>query len=243
MDNKEYKIDKFLIAFLSIISLAVISNFIFLFIIFNKIEKQEDFFESDGSFKEAMTTFFWVGEPANDDNGFINNFGSIWDGEWQSSYGGFDDPDDRCGYKPCAFEPNENAFYFALPYNDLDEYGRQKDNAVRIPWFKPAKDGESILKNTWIEIVYNGRISFAQWEDVGPFETDDIDYVFGDSFEYKNKAGVGAGLDVSPAVRDYLAMETNDIAKWRFVEAKDVPDGPWKEKITVSEVNRVFESR
>ena len=37
----------------------------------------------------------------------------------------------------------------------------------------------------------------------------------------------GAGLDVSPAVRDYLEMGGKDVCDWKFVEARDVPTGPW----------------
>ena len=38
----------------------------------------------------------------------------------------------------------------------------------------------------------------------------------------------GAGLDVSPAVRDYLGMRGGkDVCDWKFVEARDVPPGPW----------------
>ena len=37
----------------------------------------------------------------------------------------------------------------------------------------------------------------------------------------------GAGLDVSPAVRDYLGMNDTDVTDWRFVEFSEVPRGPW----------------
>ena len=38
----------------------------------------------------------------------------------------------------------------------------------------------------------------------------------------------GAGLDVSPAVRDYLGLApTRDVCDWKFVEFTDVPAGPW----------------
>src|SRR5438270_495526 len=37
----------------------------------------------------------------------------------------------------------------------------------------------------------------------------------------------GAGLDVSPAVRDYLGLNETDVTDWQFVEFKDVPHGPW----------------
>jgi hypothetical protein len=37
----------------------------------------------------------------------------------------------------------------------------------------------------------------------------------------------GAGIDVSPAVRDYLGLGSPDLVDWRFVEQAEVPDGPW----------------
>ena len=36
-----------------------------------------------------------------------------------------------------------------------------------------------------------------------------------------------AGLDVSPAVRDYLGLNETDVTDWRFVEFSEVPRGPW----------------
>jgi hypothetical protein len=35
-------------------------------------------------------------------------------------------------------------------------------------------------------------------------------------------------LDVSPAVRDYLRLQPTDTTDWQFVEARDVPPGPWR---------------
>jgi hypothetical protein len=37
----------------------------------------------------------------------------------------------------------------------------------------------------------------------------------------------GAGLDVSPAVRDYLRLRETDVTDWRFVDFSEVPRGPW----------------
>ena len=33
----------------------------------------------------------------------------------------------------------------------------------------------------------------------------------------------GAGIDVSPAVRDYLGLRPLDVVDWRFVEQAEVP--------------------
>ena len=70
------------------------------------------------------------------------------------------------------------------------------------------------------------RTVYAQWEDAGPFRTDHWQYVFGNE-RPKPNLNKGAGLDVSPAVRDYLGMNDTDVTDWRFVEFSEVPRGPW----------------
>ena len=67
---------------------------------------------------------------------------------------------------------------------------------------------------------------YAQWEDVGPFRSDHWEYVFGNARPSPN-LNRGAGLDVSPAVRDYLMLGSNDLTDWRFVDFQEVPSGPW----------------
>jgi hypothetical protein len=32
---------------------------------------------------------------------------------------------------------------------------------------------------------------------------------------------------VSPAMRDYLSLQSTDVTDWRFVEESEVPNGPW----------------
>ncbi|MFZ2886524.1 MAG: hypothetical protein WA021_01755 [Minisyncoccia bacterium] len=183
--------------------------------------------------KRVMTTYFWVGEKAGPENDYITNTESYFDGAWMKSFGGEDDPEDRCGFLPCGFTPKENPFYFALPYADLDHDGVRKISAMRIPWFNAAtaKDGVSVLKNRWIEIKYGQKTCYAQWADIGPFGEEDFGYVFGTATP-RNKENNSAGLDVSPAVWTCLNMPTNDYTEWRFVEEKEVPAGPWKEIVT-----------
>ncbi|MBI4127854.1 MAG: hypothetical protein HY459_02155 [Parcubacteria group bacterium] len=186
---------------------------------------------SPAALKRVMTTFFWVGEGAGEDNRFISNTSSAWVEDWVGQFGGIDDPDDRCGFKPCAFEPKENPFYFALPYDDLDDEGERKKSATRIPWYEETKDNLSVVKDRWIEIRYEGTSCYAQWEDVGPYKTDDFEYVFG-SRRPRNRYGERAGLDISPAVRDCLGLLDNALVEWRFVESSEVPVGPWNEIVT-----------
>ena len=186
------------------------------------------------------STVFWVGEKASEENGEIPNLASVWDDMWMEDYGGVDDPDDRAGYRPRGFAPRENPFYVALPYNDFNAAGKHRKNLKSyIPWVKrkPPKD-QSVCKNRWVEIKKKGKTVYAQWEDSGPFGEDDIDYVFGNA-RPKNRINNHAGIDVSPAVRDYLGLDDVDTVDWRFVDGANVPKGPWKRRITRSQVNWV----
>ena len=183
---------------------------------------------------DIVTTVFWVGEPASAGNP-MPNFNSSWVANWQGCYGGFDDPTRRVQgeYRPVAFVPKLNPFYIALPYNDcVDSSTTKKDASKIIPWFKQAfkKKGDSVCHNRWVAIRHGDRMCYAQWCDCGPFVTDDAAYVFGDA-RPANPHNGHVGLDVSPAVRDYLNFTTGgDGGKcdWRFVELSEIPDGPWK---------------
>jgi hypothetical protein len=177
------------------------------------------------------TTIFWAGELADASNNFISNSESAWDQHWGDHFGGYDDPDHRSGYNPAAFAPKENPFYFALPYNDLDARGNRKATASSCPNVTPG--AVSRCKNAWIKIVKGANVAYAQWEDVGPLQEDDYNYVFGTAAP-ANTWGAKAGLDVSPAVRDYLGLGDVDKTSWSFVSAGSVPAGPWKNVVTNS---------
>ena len=176
-----------------------------------------------------VTTIFWVGESATQNNP-VHNRSSSWDADWAYNFGGYDNPDpgQRRNFMPAAFVPNENPFYFALPYNDVSG-GRHKPEArTVIPWFAQVfeRDGRSVCQNRWIAVRKGNRVCYAQWSDCGPFRTDHWEYVFGNEMPKPN-LNRGAGLDVSPSVRDYLGMSSTDVVDWKFVEARDVPVGPW----------------
>ena len=79
--------------------------------------------------KNITSTYFWIGEPADSDNGYIPNSENSWDINWMAHYGGVDNPNNRNGYFPAGFTPKENPFYFALPYNDFDENGKRRQSA------------------------------------------------------------------------------------------------------------------
>jgi hypothetical protein len=176
-----------------------------------------------------VTTTFWIGERPTKNNPTPNR-ASSWDSKWSQNYGGFDTPNPakRVNYHPAGFVPRQNPFYVALPYNDVS-HGAHKPEAARvIPWFRDAYRGPgiSVLKGRWLAIRRNGKTAYAQWEDCGPFRTDHFDYVFGSS-RPKPNLNKGAGLDVSPAVRDYLGMSDTDVTDWRFIDVSEVPSGPW----------------
>jgi hypothetical protein len=186
--------------------------------------------ESDYPWKQQIvTTVFWVGEKPTENNP-VPNRASSWDNEWSKSYGGVDDPNPkhRSHYIPAKFTPRQNPFYCALPYNDKTAAGHRPEAAQVVPWFNEAYQGPgvSVCKDRWIAIRKGNKIVYAQWEDAGPFRTDHWQYVFGDE-RPKPNLNKGAGLDVSPAVRDYLGLNETDVTDWQFVDFKDVPRGPW----------------
>lgn len=176
---------------------------------------------------EIVTTVFWIGEAPSANNP-VPNRSSAWDSNWARNFGGSDSPGDRRGFIPARFVPGQNPFYLALPYNDVSG-GRTKTEAYSvIPWFREAfvKSGQSVLKGRWVAVRKGNLICYAQWEDVGPFRSDHWSYVFGGERPRQN-LNRGAGLDISPAIRDYLKLGNTDATDWRFVEFADVPPGPW----------------
>ena len=180
--------------------------------------------------RNIVTTVFWVGELPTPNNPTPNT-ASSWDKQWKRSFGGYDnpDPDARRGYRPAGFIPRQNPFYVALPYNDVMRGGRTRPEAPRVvPWFRDrfVKNGHTVLKGKWVAIRKGRKVCYAQWEDCGPFRTDHWQYVFGGE-RPKWNINKGAGLDVSPAVRDYLGLSGIDVTDWKFVDFREVPPGPW----------------
>jgi hypothetical protein len=180
---------------------------------------------------QIVTTTFWTGEKAAKNNP-VHNFASSWDPKWASNYGGTDTPvrAERKDFRPVNFVPRQNPFYIALPYNDVTKGTHKPEASQVIPWFKESykAPGKSVLKGRWVAVRRGNKTAYAQWEDCGPFRTDHHQYVFGNE-RPKPNLNKGAGLDVSPAVRDYLGMADTDVTDWKFVDYKDVPNGPWAE--------------
>lgn len=185
----------------------------------------------------VTSTIFWIGETPTERNPTPNHKSS-WDQAWAANFGGFDNPDPAARianhatgeFRPKAFIPKLNPFYIALPYNDVEGWSRHKAEAARvIPWFARMnpQPGKTVCKGRWVQIFRGGRSCYAQWEDCGPWVTDDWEFVFGNK-PPKTRENGGAGIDLSPAIRDYLAMKSGDKVHWRFVEVGQVPYGPWK---------------
>jgi len=153
--------------------------------------------------KKIKTTYFYIGEKDIYKSGVIDNGSSAW--------------------------------------TDVTNHGHKTsiNNILILKKWKEQADSRgnddfvSYCKNKWIKIIYKDKICYAQWEDVGPFETDDIAYVFGNS-RPKNRKNGGVGLDISPACFKYLGMKDNDYTDWQFVDFSNVPDGPWLRYITIS---------
>ncbi len=140
---------------------------------------------------------------------------------------------------------DENPFYLALPFND------------RVPGFREYGS----CKNRWVEVVVvsTGQRGFGQWEDVGPWFVNDVNYVFDSTGKtrpfselhegeywniYCGDQGSGvrkprrilnsAGIDLSPALANAIGLGGKNQVNWRFVDASQVADGPWKDKISES---------
>jgi hypothetical protein len=174
-----------------------------------------------------ITTMFWIGEGGSNISS-TDNIGSAWDEHWRTSNRGTDDPNDRNGYSPADHAPTVNPFYVALPFNDL-AFPDKARQWLPAGWYRRPEDGKQVsaCKDRWVEIKNaQGRPCYAQWEDVGPLRYDHAEYVFGPE---RPDTYTRAGLDVSPAVAQYLDIDGGKraITSWRFVDDEDVPPGAW----------------
>jgi hypothetical protein len=187
---------------------------------------------------------FWVGEPQGNGSSEDNAI-SAWDDTWEADYGGYDDYQNRNGYYPAGFIPKENPFYLDLPYNDFNDNGDRKSNALQVvSWASTQtwQDNESMMKNQWVKITKDGTTCYGQIEDSGPYQYNDYAYVFGiNDPRPKSTTANNAGMDVSPALRDCLHFSglnnVDNKVDWQFIKSTDVPNGPWKDIVTTSQIN------
>lgn len=182
---------------------------------------------------DITASVFWVGEDSKES--IIPNRGSAWVENWVEHYGGIDSPEASARHD---FTPKENPYYAALPFSDYTDNGpKSPSELAMVPGYDgtPLQDGESILKNRWIKVTHANergetRTVYVQWEDVGPTETNDADYVWGN----KRPKFKHAGIDLSPTAARHLGLDGMGEVSWQFVDDADVPDGPWKEIVTTS---------
>lgn len=178
---------------------------------------------------------FGPDEDANAGNAYISNAESAWDKDWR------------------RHARHENRFFVALPYADYLDDGRFNTDNVRIPWHRRNVWGRSEIKNHWVEITRRARrrtlTAYGQIEDVGPSDkrtsaaVSDPDYFFGPPghdrsqpirVKPKNTFGLRAGIDLSPRLARALRIHGSGTVSWRFVDAEDVPEGPWTRVVTTS---------
>jgi hypothetical protein len=204
-----------------------------------------------------VSTTFWVGEIFDPNASDGSQVISTYDSDWWGSYGGCDGvvvgSDCRTekrtaanGFFPTSMTPKQNPFYLDLPYDDVnDDTGFAERDRV-IPWAgqlarSRGDQGVSYMKNRWVQLRKGDRTCFGQIEDAGPGEYHDAAYVFGaNDARPANARYNGAGMDVSPALNGCLGFaELNgedDVVDWRFVDASQVPAGPWTRIVTTSGV-------
>ncbi|MFJ6002839.1 hypothetical protein [Arthrobacter sp. NPDC092385] len=208
-----------------------------------------------------VSTTFWVGEIHDASASDGSQVFSTYDSRWMESYGGCDGvlTADGCAterrvaendYFPSSMTPLQNPFYLDLPFDDVNNPEAFARRGTVIPWAaaeaadNPAlltSDRHSFMKNRWVKLKKGSAVCYGQIQDAGPAVYNDSAYVFGSddrrpaSTEYN-----GAGLDVSPALNGCLGYENLDGAEdrvdWQFVDAEDVPDGPWRRIVTTSQV-------
>ncbi|RLV55681.1 hypothetical protein D9V41_09445 [Aeromicrobium phragmitis] len=199
---------------------------------------------------DILAATFWVGEVLDPDAPDGSQRVSTYDSRWMERYGGCDGVwiDQQCqteqryeedGWWPRHVEPRMNPFYLDLPFDDVNDDSAFAMRGDVIPWAVDPGYAEhvgdrsfSLMKNRWVQLRHSGRTCYGQIADAGPGVYDDAGYVFGiDDRRPVSRAFRGAGLDVSPALNGCLDLAGLDqlISRvdWRFVEAEDVPDGPW----------------
>lgn len=205
---------------------------------------------------DIVATTFWVGEVFDPNARDGSQMFSAYDSRWYEHYGGCDGVvrDGVCrterrtaenGYFPTRMAPLENPFYLDLPFDDVNDPHAFAMRGEVIPWadepaYREIVDDphESLMKNRWVRLVSGGATCYGQIQDAGPGVYDDAAYVFGDDDRRpENRRFNGAGMDVSPALNGCLGFtELNgsvDRVDWQFVDAEDVPPGPWLKLVTM----------
>ena len=206
-----------------------------------------------------VSTTFWVGEIFDPSAADGSQVISTYDAHWYANYGGCDgvtikgtcDTQLRTpanGYFPVSMTPKQNPFYLDLPFDDINDPGAYGRRGSVVPWAtSPAyapyihDPNVSLMKNRWVELQKDGKTCYGQIEDAGPGDYNDATYVFGgNDARPENARYGGAGLDVSPALNGCLGFAEldgdGDHLAWRFIDASQIPPGPWTRIITSTPV-------
>ena len=206
-----------------------------------------------------VATTFWVGEIFDPHSPNGSQVISTYDAHWLRHYGGCDGvvTGGRCqtqrrvaanGFFPTLMTPRENPFYLDLPFDDVNDAAAFSQRARFIPWAHDrgyaghAHDPAfSYMKNRWVKLTRDGRACYGQIEDAGPGVYDDYRYVFGRRPRPASRLYNGAGLDVSPALTGCLGFSElngdDNRVDWQFVDAAEVPAGPWTRLVTTQSVS------
>ncbi len=91
-------------------------------------------------------------------------------------------------------------------------------------YFVALPSHQALHRRVVVENPRNGHKIIAEVLDVGPWNTDDHNYVFGTArplaesgLSLSGHGTNGAGIDLGEAVWKALAMVDNDTVSWRFV--------------------------
>lgn len=172
----------------------------------------------------TIATTYWIGEGATAENDFISNVPSAWDANAPASFGGIDIGARR------NFIPKHNTFYVALPAAEFDTNGLIPASRQASPWIHESPRltaRTSLFKGRWVQVSKGSKTIYAQWHDVGPNEERDYAYVFGTALP-RNTFGQRAGIDLSPDATEALGFNGSTEVTWQFVDAANIPHGPWK---------------
>ncbi|MDR0304260.1 MAG: hypothetical protein LBH98_05775 [Chitinispirillales bacterium] len=89
--------------------------------------------------KNITASTFWAGEGASQANGNISNVPSAWDEKWGEKYtvnGQAKEDSPEMNFQrdedffPVGYDGEENLYYFALPYNDMDNLVFEYEDAT-----------------------------------------------------------------------------------------------------------------
>lgn len=185
------------------------------------------------------TTYEQGGAAAGSGDMGQSNRPSAWYRNWSKQLCGTD----KVGGRALVQTGCDNLYYFALPCSDYNDNGPIRDHIRRSPWRDATvAANQSWFKNRWIEIRYQGKTVYAQWEDVGPMgraghEVEDCDYVFGTARpKQESDHHALSALDISPLA--FKVLTNNDLnvgviqTDWRFIETP--PAGDWTANITTT---------